>query len=233
MLETDYRHLSKPGPPSCKSKSRRLEIEALHARCGVYTKPEIAARILDAVGWRPSSRLFRYRLLEPSAGNGEFLVEAARRLIFACQKHGLKPTKLLLQHSISAFEIHPREAERARKRVEKELVELGLRLRTASSLAASWVITGDYLLAPEITSNFTHAVGNPPYVRWSKIPTGLEAKYRKALPRAMVGGDIFLPFLDRALTSLVAGGRCGFLCSDRWRYTAFAQAFRVQMASTT
>jgi hypothetical protein len=42
----------------------------------------------------------------------------------------------------------------------------------------------------------------------------------------MTGGDLFVPFLNRALESLRADGRCGFLCSDRWRYMAFAEAFR-------
>ena len=42
----------------------------------------------------------------------------------------------------------------------------------------------------------------------------------------MIGGDLFVPFLDRALTALRLGGKCGFLCSDRWRFMAFAEAFR-------
>jgi hypothetical protein len=42
----------------------------------------------------------------------------------------------------------------------------------------------------------------------------------------MTGGDLFVPFLDRALEALEAGGRCGFLCTDRWRYMAFAEEFR-------
>jgi len=42
----------------------------------------------------------------------------------------------------------------------------------------------------------------------------------------MTGGDLFVPFLDRALDALKAGGKCGLLCSDRWRFMAFGDAFR-------
>jgi hypothetical protein len=42
----------------------------------------------------------------------------------------------------------------------------------------------------------------------------------------MTGGDLFLPFLDRALEFLEPSGRIGFLCSDRWRFMAFAERFR-------
>lgn len=40
------------------------------------------------------------------------------------------------------------------------------------------------------------------------------------------GGDLFLPFLDRALEATIQRGRCGFICSDRWRYMGFAEGFR-------
>lgn len=225
MLKTDFRQISGPVPPSSPTP-RRIEIEALHNRCGVYTKPEIVVRILDAVGWRESSKLFEHRLLEPAAGDGEFVVEAARRLIASCHKRGLAPSAALLRNCIRAFEIHPREAQKARQRLKHALEEMGLHSRTTNALAFSWITTGDFLLTNQLASNFTHAVGNPPYIRWSKIPPGLEAKYRQALSRKLIGGDIFVPFLDRALASLVVGGKCGFLCSDRWRYTAFAEAFR-------
>jgi hypothetical protein len=42
----------------------------------------------------------------------------------------------------------------------------------------------------------------------------------------MIGGDLFLPFLDRTLEALAPNGRCGFICSDRWRFMGFAERFR-------
>jgi len=202
------------------------EIEALHRRCGVYTKPEVVCRILDAVGWHREADLSRSRLLEPAAGNGGFVVEAGRRLIAAYIQHGIDLTAGTLADRITAFELHPREAQLARARVRAVLCEAGVHPRTAEACARSWVSHGDFLLGSPPSVGFTHVVGNPPYVRWSKIPPDLKAEYERRLPRDMIRGDLFLPFLDRALELLQSKGKCGFLCSDRWRFMAFAESFR-------
>ncbi len=103
---------------------------------------------------------------------------------------------------------------------------MGLHHRAASACAKAWIVNDDFLLADTIPEGYTHVVGNPPYMRWSKIPENLRATYVGHLSRDMIGGDLFLPFLDRALEQLRANGHCGFLCSDRWRFMAFAEAFR-------
>ncbi|HEX9274350.1 MAG TPA: hypothetical protein VGA01_19305 [Candidatus Binatia bacterium] len=204
------------------------EIEALHKRCGVYTKPEVVRRILDAVGWLSKANLFNSRLLEPAAGNGVFVAEAARRLVASYVRQRIPLTTSKLVDRIRAFELHPREAERARSLLVDVLRTLNVHHRTAEACARSWVVNADFLLADLPSEGFTHAVGNPPYIRWSKIPTDLKAEYERRLPREMIRGDLFLPFLDKALESLRQEGRCGFLCSDRWRFMAFAEAFRTK-----
>lgn len=201
-------------------------VEALHSRCGIYTKPEVVKRILDAVGWRSNTNLSESRLLEPAAGDGAFVVEAARRLVTSCIRLGIELKSPTLSGRIRAFELHPREAARARSRVIDTLRKLGVHHHTAKACAKAWIVNGDFLLADLSAEHFTHAVGNPPYVRWSKIPRKLKARYDSHLSREMIGGDLFLPFLDRALESLVPKGKCGFLCSDRWRFMAFAEGFR-------
>jgi adenine-specific DNA-methyltransferase len=209
------------------SKSQGVqEIEALHRRCGVYTKSTVVRRILDAVGWRTDADLSSARLLEPACGDGAFVVEAARRLAAALAGRKIPLTVHQLRDRITAFELHPGEAQRARERVIESLLAAGVHHQTAFACAQAWVIEGDFLLSDLDTTPYTHSVGNPPYVRWARVPVGLRADYERIVPRTMVGGDLMLPFLDRALDSLSPGGRCGFICSDRWRYMAFAEAFR-------
>ncbi len=211
---------------SATSKSTFEEVEALHRRCGVYTKPEVVRRILDAVGWRIDVNLSRSRLLEPAAGDGAFLVEAARRLVASCIRHGIPLRSSSLSDRIRAFELHPREARRARSRVTDVLLGMGIRYATAKACGRSWVVNADFLLAKLSAESFTHAVGNPPYIRWSKIPPNLKILYARHLPSDLIRGDLFVPFLDRSLQLLRSNGRCGFLCSDRWRFMAFAEKFR-------
>jgi adenine-specific DNA-methyltransferase len=55
--------------------------------------------------------------------------------------------------------------------------------------------------------------------------------YEDRLSWEMLGGDLFLPFLDRALEALRPQGKCGFICSDRWLHMAFAERFRRKWSS--
>lgn len=212
--------------PATPRRVRSKEIEALHKRCGIYTNPKTVRSILDAVGWDAKADLSKCFLLEPAAGDGAFLAEAARRLVASLRHHLIVPSAASLLPRITAFELHPRESRLARLRVAATLCSAGVDRRTAETCARSWIVCGDFLLASLPAEHFTHAVGNPPYIRWARIPKGLRTAYERSLPNEMIGGDLFLPFLDRALHLLRQGWLCGFLCSDRWRFMAFAESFR-------
>ena len=108
------------------------------------------------------------------------------------------------------------------------MCEFGVHRRTAAACADVWISNADFLLTDFSGPPFTHVVGNPPYIRWSKIPPKLKATYTDHLLPDMTGGDLFIPFLDHALEQLRPAGWCGILCSDRWRYMAFAEAFRCK-----
>src|SRR5438309_4488392 len=101
------------------------EIKALHRRCGVYTKPEVVRRILDAIGWRANVDLSQACLLEPAAGDGAFVVEAARRLVASFVRLGIELRADTLLGRIIAYELHAGEAKAARARVRSVLRSLG------------------------------------------------------------------------------------------------------------
>ena len=209
---------------------RRLDrsVDDLHRVCRVYTMPATVDRILDAVGWRADTDLSHQRLLEPAAGNGEFVVRAGRRLVASCRARGTELTIRQLRSRITAFELHPAAAAEARHRIRHALEETGVNGATAFACAHAWVRNEDFLLTDIPAPGPTHIVGNPPYARWSRIPAKLRATYEQRLPKRVVRGDLFLPFLERAFELLLPNGRCGFLCSDRWLYMAFAESFRQQ-----
>lgn len=223
MLQLNNRQVStkKQSPAAI-----RAEIDELHTLCGIYTNPKLVEHILDAVGWTERSNLAKYRLLEPSAGDGAFVLEAARRLIASCSRSGIR-VDTGLGRCIAAFELHPLEANKCRRKLVALVTKLGATKPVALSLARQWIKTADFLLASAPLEKYTHAVGNPPYVRWSKIPSGLRLRYRANLSASTTSGDLFLPFLDRALNDLEPNGKLGFVCSNRWRYTGFATKFRA------
>lgn len=208
-----------------------MEIDALHQRCGVYTQADIVETILDHVRWVETENLATKRLLEPAAGDGAFVVIAAKRLLSSCHRHSLNPSFGLLGDSIVAYELHPAEAQKARLRIAAALVECGLSTAIARRLSERWVRNGDFLLA-DVPESFTHVVGNPPYIRWSNVPVTLRRKYEARLPTRMTKGDLFLSFLDIGISRLASDGVLGFICSDRWKFMAFAEQFRNEILPT-
>jgi hypothetical protein len=208
------------------AQSISSEIVELHARCGVYTKAAMVERILDAIGWTAGADLSRSRLLEPAAGDGAFVIEAARRLLRSFRRYGRPISTNLLADRILAFELHEGEAAKGREALIRVLAESNLAESDARKLAQRWLQTADFLTRPLNQTKVTHCAGNPPYARWSKIPRALREVYEAELPRHIAKGDLFLAFLDRGIASLKPRGRLGFLCSNRWQYMAFAEGFR-------
>lgn len=200
-------------------------IDALHHRCGVYTRPSVVRELLDRVGWRAAADLSAARLLEPAAGNGAFVVEAAARLVQSFRRRGLEPCAKHLRGRILAFELHAEAAAAARSRVAQQLKSINIDPRTAAACARAWIREDDYLLSPQTDEPYTHVVGNPPYLRWSRVPAPLRSMYEKQVSPQLTRGDLYLPFLDKALTELKAGGRCGFICSDRWQFASYGAGF--------
>ena len=200
--------------------------EDLHSLCGVYTKPATVDRILDLVGWTANQDLSDARLLEPAAGDGAFVEAAAERLVSSFANYGHEAKIKSLRNRMLAFELVPKEAAKARRRVVSRLIALGVHQATARACASAWVKTGDFLLADQTHTGFSHVVGNPPYIRWSKIPSPLRTAYTRRLPKTVSRGDLCLPFLDRSFELLAPQGKCGFICSDRWRFAGYGEAFR-------
>ena len=190
--------------------------------------PKLVRRVLDNIGWTAKADLAAANLLDPAAGAGAFVVEAAVRLVKSLRHHGIEPKIKHLRERILAFELVADEAAKARQAVVDILVRLGLHQATARAAAAAWIKTADFLLAELEPQRFTHVAGNPPYVRWAKVPCTLRLAYERVLPDTVARGDLLLPFLDRAFFLLAQNGRCGFVCSDRWRYAVYARAFRAK-----
>ena len=165
-------------------------------------------------------------MLEPAAGDGEFLVEAARRLVASFVQRDLRLDIKSLRNRVLAYELAPGEANKARACIITEMKGLGVHHTTARACAQAWVKNEDFLLAELPHPGFTHIVGNPPYIRWSKLPKTLSKSYAEKLPSTIARGDLYLPFLHRSFEHLTDEGRCAFVCSDRWRYTVYAKEFR-------
>ena len=94
-----------PSFPSLCQISEAIERLAsdsgIEERGAIYTKREVVDFILDVVGYTADQPLTTYRLLEPSFGDGDFILPAVERLLTAAQR---EPEGLRLRMSLSKRE---------------------------------------------------------------------------------------------------------------------------------
>ena len=219
------RQLAFPGFCLVTEAVEQLATEGgVEERGAIYTKREVVDFILDLTGYVEGAPLAEYRLLEPSFGDGCFLLPAIDRLLASAEREG-KLTYNGLVPAIRGNELHRATFEGARTLVVQRLRKSGLSCDDAERLCAAWLCQGDFLLA-EFEPTFTHIVGNPPYVRQEAIPDVLMAEYRKHYKTIYDRADIYVPFIERSLALLAAGGELGFICADRWMKNRYGKKLR-------
>ncbi|EHU9812078.1 Eco57I restriction-modification methylase domain-containing protein [Escherichia coli] len=202
----------------------------LEARGAIFTRSEVVDFILDLAGYTEDQPLHEKRLLEPSFGGGDFLLPIVQRLLSAWRAARPNGTAVDdLGDAIRAVELHHDTFRSTYAAVVALLKREGLSANAATALAGRWLSQGDFLLAP-LEGQFDFVVGNPPYVRPELIPAPLLAEYRSRYQTMYDRADIYIPFIERSLTALSAGGNLGFICADRWMKNRYGGPLRSLVA---
>lgn len=202
----------------------------LEARGAIFTRSEVVDFILDLAGYTEDQPLHEKRLLEPSFGGGDFLLPIVQRLLSAWRAARPIGTAVDdLGDAIRAVELHHDTFRSTYAAVVALLKREGLSANAATALAGRWLSQGDFLLAP-LEGQFDFVVGNPPYVRPELIPAPLLAEYRSRYQTMYDRADIYIPFIERSLTALSAGGNLGFICVDRWMKNRYGGPLRSLVA---
>jgi hypothetical protein len=229
LRSLSLRQPSLPGLCPVAAAVTTLAEAGIEARGAVFTRREVVEFILDLSGYTPDRPLHQRRLLEPSFGDGDFLLPALERLLTAWKNKGGGNPFAELAGSVRAVELHRESFERTRLKVIDLLEDNGVSTETADRLAGHWLAQGDFLLLP-LEGRFDFAVGNPPYVRQELIPDALMAEYRARYSTVYDRADLYIPFIERSLKSLTEGGRLGFICADRWMKNRYGGPLRQLVA---
>lgn len=208
-----------------------LSSAGAEARGAVFTRREVVDFILDLTGYTVDKPLHQMRLLEPSFGDGDFLLPAIDRLLTAWRSAAKSDANAVaaLSSSIRAVELHAATFSRTRQAVIERLTGHGIAAGPARQLADAWLIQGDFLLV-ELPGRFHFVVGNPPYVRQELIPDALMAEYRVRYVTIYDRADLYIPFYERSLTLLEQCGHLGFICADRWMKNRYGGPLRDLVA---
>lgn len=200
-------------------------------RGAVFTKPEVVDFILDLAGYTSDLALHEFRILEPSFGEGDFLLPIVERLLNTYLATAPDYSNIVndLSAAVRAVEVHGESIMSTRTKLINLLHTRAIAETDAHRLVDEWIIEGDFLLA-ELPHTFTHAVGNPPYVRQELVPDALMAEYRARYRTIYDRADLYIPFIERCLNSLEPGGALGFICADRWMKNRYGGPLRAMIA---
>ena len=186
--------------------------------------------MLDLVGYCADRPLYTYRLLEPSCGDGDFLLIAIERLLASWQRRGSYSNPFaVLAPCLCAVELNQCSFTSTRCKVIASLKEGGLAAPEAERLAEAWLMQGDFLLM-EQPEPFDFVVGNPPYIRQELIPDVLITEYRMRYRTMFDRADIYIPFIERSLALLTGHGTLGFICANRWLKNRYGGPLRRMVA---
>jgi adenine-specific DNA-methyltransferase len=195
----------------------------------VYTKPWIVDLILDLAGYSPEADLAELFAVEPSVGNGAFLVPMALRLLESCRRR----SKVALdgKNALLAFDVDEDSVQTTREIVAEALTAEGIQRRDARALAARWIKVGDYLEEAPALKKADFVIGNPPYIRLEAIPEDRASFYRSKYPTMKGRADIYIAFFEAALKNLSPGGICAFISPDRWMRNQYGGQLRSLVTS--
>lgn len=193
----------------------------------VFTKRWIVNSMLDLIGYTSDRDLSKLRLVEPSVGDGAFIIPIIERLLVSAQKYGAKSDDL--HSSIFGMDVQIRHVEECRKKVRNLILKYGFD-DIADSLVESWIQPGDFLLE-EIPGEVDFVIGNPPYIRPENLDKSTEQLYRKRWHTMRGRSDIYIGFYERGLRILNKGGRLIYICADRWMHNSYGRLLRGFVSS--
>lgn len=180
----------------------------------VFTSPKVVRYILDLIGYTSDKNLSQYNILEPSCGEGAFLIEIIHRILASARLHNFDPCPII-ENNIVAYDIDTKKIERCRQHI----------LYTFPSYTIPCIKEKDFL-EEDTLEKFDFVVGNPPYIRYEKIPTAYRAVYKKEFITFHYRADLYILFFEKTLKCLKPGGKHGFICANRWLKNEYGKKLR-------
>ena len=180
----------------------------------VFTSPQVVKYILDLIGYTSDKDLAQYKILEPCCGDGAFLIEIIHRILLSAKQYNFNPNPII-ENNIVAYDIDSDKIERCRQHI----------LCTFPNFTLPSLKTKDFLLE-DIIEKFDFVVGNPPYIRYEKIPTANRAIYKKKFATFHYRADLYVLFFEKTLKCLAPGGKHGFICANRWLRNEYGKKLR-------
>lgn len=188
----------------------------------VYTKSWVVDMMLDVCGYKSDCDLSRYKILEPSCGEGAFMKRIIERICDSAEKFGRGPEEY--SESVAAYDLDPKKVMICRDNVRNILTARGWDDNVIEELVVGWICVSDFLITD--CGDYDFVVGNPPYIRSSEISSNQRMMYMGVLGTMTMGTDLFVGFIEKGLKALKPEGKLCYICADRWMQNSYGKKLR-------
>ncbi|WP_405633158.1 Eco57I restriction-modification methylase domain-containing protein [Pseudoalteromonas sp. Ld20] len=195
----------------------------------VFTKQNIVDFMIKTSGIDQAILLTETRILEPSCGQGDFVLAIAKELCKKASLNGIVNGGRF-NSLVTAYDISSENISNA-KRKTLEVLNSTFSFEDSKELVEQWYKNTDFLLE-EKQSRFTHVIGNPPYIRIENIPVDLLKAYRKTFSTMKERADIYIAFFEKSLSLLNNKGVLSFICTDRWTKNRYGSSLRKYISNS-
>lgn len=190
----------------------------------VYTPQWIIREILDGILYSNQNILGKY-IIEPSCGDGAFLIEIVQRYIDESRKQNLSESKIAehLSTYIYAIEIDKTEYEKCLVNLDKLIQQ-----NFSENIKVDWKIFNDNTLYAyqNYISFFDFVVGNPPYIRIHNLEKQTRDFIKENFKFSTGVLDIYISFFELGLKMLNNNGKLGYITPNSFLHNSSYKLFR-------
>lgn len=185
----------------------------------VFTKPCVVDYMLDMVGYTADKDLSMTSIMEPSCGEGEFIISIIERLADSASRFGFDLNEAY-HRNVYASDLDEAKVLRCIERIKVAFPEIenpGIK-----------IVTEDYLLAEHVAVDVV--IGNPPYIRYEQIPETKLNVYKNKFATFYYRADMYVLFFEHSLKQMKRGGKHCFICANRWMKNQYGKNLRELVA---
>ena len=177
----------------------------------VFTPSKIVHMMLDRMEYVGSDILGKY-ILEPSFGDGAFLVEMVQRYLSVSAQNGIPKEQVLqdLDRCFYGVELDPVYYTQTKDRLNALLCSYGY-----SSIPWSHLYQEDFLSVNLPKDFFDFVIGNPPYVRIHHL-TEIQRTQLKSYSFTKGTTDLYVAFFEKGISLMSSYGTLLFITPNAW-----------------
>ena len=178
----------------------------------IYTPDFVVKKILDDIGYNDKD-ILQKTILDPACGDGQFLIQIAKRIIKFSSKEKLKKNLL----KIYGWDINKNELQIAKNRLNKLVEKFNIKIK--------WNLICKNSIVEKKSSTqkiklFDFIVGNPPYIRIQHLQKEQRNYIQENYEFCKKGStDIYIAFFELANKLLKNNGICGFITPNTYFHT--------------